>query len=258
MHSRLWFILAALVLYTAAGYAQQPVRNAKKEQAICDKLAAVAPAAVDSFQRATAAMDKKDYQQATQLYRDVLRQAPEFSPAMRRLGFSVAGMGQTDDAIALLENAVKIERSPENLISLAQMLAYPGENKQGTPEQKVRALPLAKEAMARDQSSDDSSYAMLTAQIALDVKNMDDFRQATDLRYASIPTRWPRTIAAQSWPLSTSIGSSQKTRSGQRAAKGCPRRPCKRSLTRAFIPVPWRGDRVTSCCTYWLPGPEVC
>jgi tetratricopeptide (TPR) repeat protein len=187
MYSRLSFILAALVLWSATAYAQPPVRNSKKEQAICDKLAAVAPAAVDSFRSATAAMDKRDYQQSAQLYREVLKQAPEFTPAMRRLGFSVAGMGQTDEAIALLESAVKIERSPENLISLAQMLAYPGENKQGTPEQKVRALPLAKEATARDSSSDDSSYAMLTAQIALDVKNMDDFRQATELLVRKYP-----------------------------------------------------------------------
>jgi len=42
---------------------------------------------------------------------------------LRRLGFSLAGLGQTDDAIALLDKAVKIERTPENLISLAEILA---------------------------------------------------------------------------------------------------------------------------------------
>jgi len=187
MHSRLFLALAALFLFTVPAHAQQPVRNPKKEQAIADKLAAIAPGAVDTFQRATVAMDKRDNKQAAELYRAVLNQAPQFSPAIRRLGLSLNGLGQTDEALALLESAVKIDRSPENLISLAEILAYPGENKRGTPEQEARALPLAKEATALDQSSDDSSYAMLTAQIALDVKNVDDFRQATDLLVRKYP-----------------------------------------------------------------------
>jgi len=189
MQSRLSLTLAGLLLFSAVVFAQQAARNQKKEQLICDKLAVVAPAAVDTFKRATAAMDKKDYPQAAQIYREVLKQSPEFTPAMRRLGFSLVGLGQTDDAFPLLENAVRLERSPENLISLAEILAYPGENKQGTLEQKERALPLAKEATARDQSSDDSSYAVLTAQIALDVKNYADFRQATDLLVHKFPNQ---------------------------------------------------------------------
>ena len=152
MRPRLSFVLAALILFTAGLSAQQVARDSKKEQVICDKLAAVAPAAVDTFKRATVAMDKRDYQQSAQLYREVLQQAPQFTPAMRRLGFSLVGLGHTDEALTLLENAVQVERSPENLISLAEVLAYPGENKQGTPEQKARALPLAKEATALYQS----------------------------------------------------------------------------------------------------------
>jgi tetratricopeptide (TPR) repeat protein len=189
MHSRLPRSLTVLLLLTPACYGQQVVRNPQKEQAICDQLAVVAPAAVATFNSATVAMDKKDYPKAVQLYREVLKQAPSFTPALRRLGFSLVGQGQTDDALALLDHAVNIERSPENLISLAEILAYPGENQQGTLEQKERALPLAKEATALDQSSDDSSYAVLTAQIALDVKNEADFRQATDLLLRKYPNQ---------------------------------------------------------------------
>lgn len=176
---RFFSALAALVLLSAVVYGQQVVRNPKKEQAICDNLAAIAPPAVGTFQQATLAMDKRDYPQSAQLYREVLKQAPTFTPALRRLGFSLAGLGQTEDALALLESAVKIERSPDNLSSLAEVLAYPGESKQGTPEQKEMALVLAKEATERGQSLDDPSYAMLTAQIALDLKKEAEFRQAT-------------------------------------------------------------------------------
>lgn len=187
MHQRFFFALAAAILFTAVVHGQQSVRNPKKEQQICDKLAAVAPGAVEAFQRATAAMDERDYSQAAQLYREVIKQAPAFSPATRRLGLSMAGLGQTEDALALLENAVKIERSPENLISLAEVLAYPGEKKQATDEQKEMALAFAKEASERDQSSDDSSYALLTAQIALELKHEAEFRQATEILVRKYP-----------------------------------------------------------------------
>ena len=189
MRSRLCVALGMLFLFPAAVYGQQTTRDSKKEQVICDKLAVAAPAAADTFQRATVAMDKRDYQQAAPLYREVLKQAPEFTPAMRRLGFSLVGLGQRDDALVLLENAVRIERSPENLISLAEVLAYPSENKQGTPEQKERALSLAKEATALYPNSDDPSYAMLMAQLALDTKNEADFRQVTDLLVRKYPNQ---------------------------------------------------------------------
>jgi Zn-dependent protease with chaperone function/tetratricopeptide (TPR) repeat protein len=188
MHKRLCFAVVAAVLFAAVVVeGQQPVRDPKKEHAICEQLAVVAPAAVETFQRATAAMDSRDYSQAAQLYRDVLKQAPAFSPAIRRLGFSLAGLGQTDDGLALLENAVKIERSPDNLMGLAELLTYPGEKKEGSIAQRERALALAKEANGRNQNSDDPDFAVLTAQIALSLKNEEEFRQATEILVRKYP-----------------------------------------------------------------------
>src|SRR5260370_42146452 len=62
MHRKVFVVIAALVLSVNLLHAQRPARNAAKERAIVEKLAAIAPGAVDSFQRATAAMDKQDYQ----------------------------------------------------------------------------------------------------------------------------------------------------------------------------------------------------
>ena len=179
MHLRVLSALTLLVLFSAVFYGQQPARNPRKEQLIWEKLAAVAPEAVETFQRGTEAMDKGDYPQAVQLYREVTNQAPTFSPALRRLGFSLAAVGQTYDALTLLETAVKIERSPENLATLAQILAYPTEAKEGTQAQKERALALAKEANEQFQGSDNPSYSLLMAQMALDLKKEAEFRQAT-------------------------------------------------------------------------------
>ena len=168
MYSRFLFTLAVIFLFSAILYGQQHARNPKKEQLILDKLAAVAPGAVETFQRGTEALDKGDYAQAIQLYREVTKQAPTFSPALRRLGFSLAAVGQTDDGLTLLDKAVTIERSPENLASLAQVLAHPSQGKEGTEAQREMALTLVKEANEKVQSTDDPSYSLLMAQIALE------------------------------------------------------------------------------------------
>jgi Zn-dependent protease with chaperone function len=189
--SRLLAACAGALLLSALVYGQQGARDPKKEQAICEKLGAVAPAAVETFQRATAAMDKHDNQQAAQLYREVLQQAPEFTPALRRLGFALSGLGQTEESIAMGESAVKIERSPENLISLAELLAHPGQDKKATETQKDKALALAKEANHRYQGSDDPSYATVVAELALELNQSDDAREAIDTLVRKYPNQVP-------------------------------------------------------------------
>jgi len=189
MHQRCLFALA-LALSGVMVYGQA-VRNPKTEKVICDELAAEAPGAVETFQRATMAMDRGAYQQAADLYREVLKQAPTFSPASRRLGSSLAALGRIDEGLVLVENAVKIERSPENLASLAQVLAYPAPSKQGTPAQKETALMLAREAAEQYQGSDGASYASLMAQIALDLKRQAAFREATEILVRRYPNEMP-------------------------------------------------------------------
>ncbi len=49
MHQRFFFALVALALSGVTVYGQQAVRNPKKEQVICDSLAAVVPGAVEAF-----------------------------------------------------------------------------------------------------------------------------------------------------------------------------------------------------------------
>lgn len=180
MHSRFLSALAVLVLLASVAYGRSPARDPKKEQLICNDLAAVAPGAVQTFRQATEAMDKDDYSQAVELYREVTRQAPTFTPGLRRLGMSLAALGQTDEGLTLLENAVKIERSPENLVSLAEVLDSPSRGTQGSREQRERALSLAKEAAEKYQGGDDPSYFASVAHIALGLENNEDFRGATE------------------------------------------------------------------------------
>ncbi len=187
MRFNVLIMVAVLVLVSAVLQGQRPARSRQKEQSITEKLAATAPALVPAFQRATEAMDKGDYPQAVLLYRRVVEQAPTCSPALRRLGHSLAELGQTEEALAMLERAVNVERSPENLATLAEVLAYPGQQKLATEAQKARALVLVKEANERFQGVDDASYALLMAQMALDRKSESEYRQATAILVRTYP-----------------------------------------------------------------------
>jgi tetratricopeptide (TPR) repeat protein len=191
MRIRIYATLALSLLIPNVVCAQTSARDPKKEQINEEKLAAVAPGAVDAFRRATVAMDSGDYPQGAQLFQSVLSQAPNFAPAMRRLGYCLSEQGEVDKGIELNEDAVKIERSPENLASLAEVLAFPSAGKKGTAEQQERGLSLAKEAVARYQGSDDSSYLLLMAQLAGQLQREDDFRQATDMLVRNYPNEMP-------------------------------------------------------------------
>jgi Zn-dependent protease with chaperone function len=77
-----------------------------------------------------------------------------------------------------MEQAVEIERSPENLISLAESLLM-GIRGGGTPAiMQQRALDLAKEAAAAHPAHDDPEYEGVVAQAALALHKQDEFRTA--------------------------------------------------------------------------------
>jgi tetratricopeptide (TPR) repeat protein len=172
-------LLLLLILYASPTLAQQN-RDMEKEKAIWAELEAIAPNSVADFKAATEAMDANDYEKAVALYQKVTQKAPQFDAALRRLGGCMVQTGQTDAGFAYLGKALKIRRSPENLISLANSLAYPGAEKQGTPEQKSRALALIKEAN-RSPQPNGPDYLMMQAQLAMELDKLDDFRYATEL-----------------------------------------------------------------------------
>ncbi|HEY6244116.1 MAG TPA: M48 family metalloprotease [Pyrinomonadaceae bacterium] len=177
---RLTLASLLLALLSPFIFAQQQERDMKKEEAIWKDLQAVAPKQVETFKAATVAMDNQKYDEAAKLYEAVMLNAPEFDPVIRRLGICTALAGKVDEGLGLLEHAVSKKRSPENLISLAQVLAYPSETKQGTFEQKVRALKLATEATNNPSIGNDPSYPALMGQLAIDLDQIDPLRVATN------------------------------------------------------------------------------
>lgn len=186
-----WFIVCALLsLLSLTALAQSSTRNMEREQAILRELETVSPQAVESFRAATAALDKEDFQEAARLYQEAMKKAPQFDPVYRRLGTALVLSGRKAEGMPLLEKAAQMKRSPENLINLAELLAYPEQGKDGSPAEKQRALQLAMEANQRNKEND-PSYPVLVAQLSLELDQAQSFRDATRALVEKYPDLMP-------------------------------------------------------------------
>ena len=189
-----WIVLvvAAAALFTASPLAEQPrPRNASRERSIEEALASVAPAAVPTFRRATQAMDSGSNAEAERLFREVLAAAPAFTPSIRRLGGVLVELGREGEGLPLLNQAVQVERSPENLASLALGLAYRAGGQTGSIAERRSALGLAKESAGANRDSDDESYHAMVAQLAIELDDNRSFREALE----ALTSKHPQTAA---------------------------------------------------------------
>ncbi|HEV7745072.1 MAG TPA: M48 family metalloprotease [Pyrinomonadaceae bacterium] len=187
MLAKILLIFSLLVSLSLTVVAQTATRDIVKEQAIWEELRKIAPDAVEDFKAGTIAMDSGDNDEAIRRYEVVRMQAPEFDQVLRRLGYALAARGEVDKGLVLLETALKRNRSPENLLGLARTLAYPSEKAEGSPQQKLRALALAKEANAMTKTGDDADYIITVGELALQLEKADDFRNATEHLVAHHP-----------------------------------------------------------------------
>lgn len=164
----LLFICSSMVVAEQAQKEDLSKRDMVKEKAIWQELEKVAPNALTKWQEATEALDKGDFQTSTKLYEEVLKQAPRFNSGLRRLGISYSRIGKRTEGLALLEEASKAERSPENLSTLAQELAFPPKGQTVTVADKERACTLAQIAEEKSDKND-PSYTVLLAELALEL-----------------------------------------------------------------------------------------
>lgn len=186
-----WFCLCALFgVLAPAAVAQQASRDMDKEKALWQELESISPQALPTFKAATEALDRDDFQEAARLYQEVMKKAPQFDPVYRRLGTALILLGRAAEGTPLLEKAVEMNRSPENLINLAESLVYSEKGKEGSRSDKERALSLAIEANARNKSND-PSYPGLVAQLSLELDKEQSFRDATKTLIARHPDLMP-------------------------------------------------------------------
>ena len=179
-------LILLLIVSGSVTYAQ-PRRDMTKEKAIWAELEKSAPQSVADFKAATEAMDAQNYNNAVEMFLKVLQQAPKFDAALRRLGGSLVDIGKTAEGFRYLRQAVAIRRSPENLISLAQSLAFSA-GKEGTRIQKQEAYELFKEA---NRLAPDADILVLQTELALELDRSDDFRRLTGQLVANHPELMP-------------------------------------------------------------------
>src|ERR1044071_9766094 len=149
-------LLLLLLILSGTTYAQAG-RDMAKEKAIWAELEKSAPQSVADFKAATEAMDAENYEKAIDLFLKVHQEAPQFDPALRRLGGCLVSTGKTEAGYSFLQQALAIRRSPENLASLAQALGFPA-GKEGTRLQKQQAYELISEA---NRSAPDDGYSLV-------------------------------------------------------------------------------------------------
>ena len=180
--------LTLCLVFTIAAVAQIQQRDMQKEEKIWQELQKTSPESVEKFKAATEALDQQKYDEAAKLYDEVLQKSPEFQPALRRAGAALVILGNRGDGIALTQLAVDLERSPENLISLATDLVTPGTlNYTPNEEDLKKASLLATEAMNKSTDANDPSYALITADLALSANNLDAFNSAVNTLKIKFP-----------------------------------------------------------------------
>lgn len=165
-------------------------RDMVKEAKIEAQLTQLDPTMVETFRNARIAYDSENYEESSRLFAEVCARVPKFDAALRRLGGSLVNQGKRAEGLAYCEQAVAVNRSVANLVTLASCLAYPKSGK-ATADELERALPLLIECRPLPDGLEEDVLA-LTAQLALRLEKMPQAREATML----LERRFPGTLAA--------------------------------------------------------------
>jgi tetratricopeptide (TPR) repeat protein len=175
----------ALSLALGSGSVAAATRNMAREAAIEKELQQTHPELVEPLRAARIAFDKEDYAEAGRLLREITDKVPDYDVALRRLGTCLVREGKRAEGLQLCERAVTLNRSPENLVTLAYNLVGEG-SKDEHREDYERALQLLRECRAQPGGTDLDMLA-LTAQVALAVDNRAEFETAASLLTQKYP-----------------------------------------------------------------------
>lgn len=153
-------------------------RDPTLEEPVLQELQKIAPKAVETFKSATTNLDSQKYDNAIWQFDEVLKQAPNFEPAMRRLGYALVGIGQHDNGVAMAQKAVDLHRSEDNLMGLAfATLGWEDKTHQPSQTDQQKALVLLKEVI-RMKGASEAEALTLAAQTSLSLDNSASFYEA--------------------------------------------------------------------------------
>lgn len=150
-------------------------RDQAKEEPIYAQLREIQPKAVETFRLATEALDGGRPEDASTKFGEVLKAAPDFEPALRRLGYSQIALGDREQGLKNIEKALALNRSADNLSGLAYALVT-SNDPSFKPSEPIlqRAHELLVEAISKGDN-DFQTYAMKT-QVELWLNKAAEFK----------------------------------------------------------------------------------
>lgn len=179
--------LLVLLILTLTHYSQPPQRDPAKEQPVYEELLKIAPKSVENFKKATEALDADKFDEAVSLFQQVLKESPNFEPALRRSGYALAGIGQREAGIAMAQKALDLHRSADNLVGMVYLiLDLRSPDAKPSKGDLEKSLNLISEAVGISGGRDLESLTLKT-QLSLELDRIADFRQAIGQMRANFP-----------------------------------------------------------------------
>jgi tetratricopeptide (TPR) repeat protein len=160
-------------------------RDMEREAQIEKEFGQSHPELLESFRAARIAFDKEDYAEAGRLLREITAKVPDYDVALRRLGACLVRQGKRPEGLELCERAAALNRSAENLSTLAYTLVM-DQPAEGHRADFGRALQLLRECRTKPRGIEASTLA-LSAQVALRLENQAEFHAAAALLAENYP-----------------------------------------------------------------------
>jgi Zn-dependent protease with chaperone function len=170
-------MVISVVVFSFIPAAVAKDRNQAAEVKILQRLVAASPDAVEPWKRATAALDQNRKAEAETGFRQVLRLAPDFPDALRRLSYVVP---TAKEALSLARRATKIDDSPYNAAALIQALLSRSRDKRVDSTTARTHINEATGLVTRllEQLPDEPSSYGLAASVAMRADDRDLLRRA--------------------------------------------------------------------------------
>jgi Zn-dependent protease with chaperone function len=140
------------------------------------ELGAKDPQAEALLREADEARERGDHRAAAGAYARVFAKVPTFVHALRRQGGEELALGDRAAAVSHLENAVAMDRSPENLAALAVALVQKQPNSLASPDDGRRARNLVAEAAGL--APRDPVVHLTRAEVAIDNSDLAELDAA--------------------------------------------------------------------------------
>ncbi len=171
--STLCFVVFLLSVSVAG---QAPQRDPADENPVLEELKKLADEeTVERFISATNALDDGRAEEAESLYKAVLTKAPDFEPALRRLGYVYGRIGRRDEGLTLTARALGMNRSVDNIVGHAGLLAFSeSPDFQPSAAEIAEAEKLAREAWQKSGNADEGAGTLL-AETLIMTKKYEEF-----------------------------------------------------------------------------------